>query len=243
MKTTDSDVLEQIAHSYHLNEVVPDKFIEDLCQEHCCNWLTSLISPSDRVLEMGYGEGITVEQLADKAAHYTLVEGAPSLVRLARMRHPNVEVVESMFENYYPTHSFDKLLALHVFEHVDDPVELGRHLRSWLKSDGEIIVVVPNRASLHRRLALLMGLMPDLDTLSSRDQLVGHQRVYDITGLEYDLYQAGFEPFERRGFFLKTLPNSMMLSHSSELIKALNQLGDQLPVELTANLAVRARKR
>jgi len=241
MKLTRIEELERIAHTYHLNDDVPDKFIEDLCQEHCCNWLSSLISSSDRVIELGYGEGITLERLADKADHYTVVEGAPSLVEVIKQKHPTVEVVNSLFETYSPPQPFDKLLALHVFEHVDNPVNLGRHLRSWLKHDGEIVVIVPNSNSLHRRLAVIMGLRAKLDTLSPRDQLVGHQRVYDLDGLEADLHEAGFEPFERRGFFLKTLPNSMMLDHKPELIQALNLLGDKLPADMTANLAVRAR--
>ena len=37
--------LERIAEQYHLNDTVPDKFIEDICQEHCCDWLQSLIAP------------------------------------------------------------------------------------------------------------------------------------------------------------------------------------------------------
>jgi SAM-dependent methyltransferase len=241
MKFARTKELERIAHSYHLNEDIPDKFIEDICQEHCCQWLSSLILPSDHVVELGYGEGITLDRLAHLADHYTIVEGAPSLVVVVKQKHPDVEVVNSLFETYSPSQPCDKLLALHVFEHVDDPVELGRHLRNWVKPDGEIIVIVPNRASLHRRLAVLMGLTSDLDSLSPRDQLVGHQRVYDIDGLEVDLREAGFEPFESRGFFLKTLPNSMMLDHKPELIKALNLLGDQLPVEIAANIGVRAR--
>jgi 2-polyprenyl-3-methyl-5-hydroxy-6-metoxy-1,4-benzoquinol methylase len=241
MKITRTEELERIAHTYHLNEQVEDKFIEDLCQEYCCNWLSSLISSSDRVVELGYGEGITVERLAPIAGHYTMVEGAPSLVELVKQKHPTVEVVDSLFESYSPSKPFDKLLALHVFEHVDDPVELGRQLRTWLKSDGEIIVIVPNSASLHRRLAVAMGLIPKLDTLSPRDHLVGHQRVYNLVQIEADLREAGFEPFERKGLFLKTLPNGMMLEYKPELIQALNLLGDQVPVEMTANLAVRAR--
>ena len=241
MNPTRTAELERIASDYHLNDDVPDKFIEDICQEHCCQWLGSLIGAGDRVAELGYGEGITLARLADKAAHYTVVEGAPSLVKLVREKHPRVEAVQALFEDYRPDQPFDKLLALHVMEHVDDPVALARHLRGWLKPGGELVVVVPNKESLHRRLAVLMGLAPALDTLSPRDHLVGHQRVYDLAGLETDLRAAGFEPFERRGFFLKTLPNGMMLSHSPELIRALNVLGDQLPVEMQANLAVRAR--
>lgn len=233
--------LEQIAHQYHLNDEVPDKFIEDLCQEHCCLWLEGLVNEGDRVIELGYGEGITLARLAPRTPHYTVVEGAPSLVDAIRARHPEVAVVPALFEDYLPPEPCDRLLALHVFEHVDDPVALGRHLRRWLRPDGEIVVIVPNRASLHRRLAVKMGLQPALDTLSPRDHLVGHQRVYDLAGLEADLRAAGFEPFERKGFFLKTLPNGMMLDHSPALIAALNALGDELPVEMTANIAVRAR--
>lgn len=237
------EVLEQIADQYHLNDDVPDKFIEDLCQEHCCAWLSTLLDPQDVVIELGYGEGVTLSRLSHLARRYVVVEGAASLAARVRERFPAVEVVEALFEEHVPTEPCDKLLALHVMEHVDDPVSLVAHFRSWLKPDGELVVVVPNRRSLHRRLAVLMGLQPELDTLSPRDELVGHQRVYDLEELEADLRAAGFEPFDRRGFFLKVLPNGMMLDHSPELIMAMNQLGDELPADLGANIAVRARLR
>lgn len=233
--------LERIAAEYHLNDQVSDKFIEDICQSHCCDWLEGLINPEDSVIEMGYGEGITLSRLSARAAHYTVIEGAPSLAKAIRVKHPHIQVIDSLFEDYIPTEKFDKVLALHVLEHVDDAVALAKHLRDWLKPDGELIVILPNKESLHRRLAVIMGLAPELDTLSARDHLVGHQRVYDLAGLHRDLIDAGFEPFEDKGFFLKVLPNSMMLSHSPELIKALNILGDQLPMEMMANIAVRAR--
>ena len=233
--------LERIAEQYHLNTEVPDKFIENICQEHCCDWLAGLIHPHERVIELGYGEGHTLARLSTLSSNYTMVEGAASLAALVREKHPSVEVVQALFEEHAPQESCDKLLALHVLEHVDHPVSLAKHLRSWLRPDGEMVVVVPNRDSLHRQLAVAMGLQPALDTLSARDHLVGHQRVYDFTLLEEHLRQAGFECFERRGFFLKTLPNGMMLDHPTALIQALNTVGDALPAHLMANIAVRAR--
>ena len=233
--------LERIAAQYHLNNEVPDKFIEDICQEHCCEWLAGLVEQHDRVIELGYGEGITLARLASLTRNYTMVEGAASLVALLREKHPTVKVEHALFEEHVPEEPCDKLLALHVLEHVDDPVALARHLRTWLQPNGEMVVVVPNRESLHRQLALAMGLQPTLDALSARDHLVGHQRVYDFFTLEQHLREAGFEPFERRGFFLKTLPNGMMLDYSPALIRAMNTVGDSLPANLMANIAVRAR--
>lgn len=235
--------LERIAADYHLKANVPDKFIEDICQDYCCAWLAQFLRADDRVAELGYGEGVTVSHLASISSHYTVVEGAPSLAAEVKRKFPLVTVLQELFEEHVPDKPYDKVLALHVLEHVDDPVSLARHLCSWLAPGGELVVVVPNKASLHRRLAVLMGLAPALDTLSPRDQLVGHQRVYDLAGLLEDLSAAGLEPIEVKGFFLKTLPNGMMLSHSPELIEALNQIGEELPPEMLANIAVRCRVR
>ncbi|MGY1720102.1 class I SAM-dependent methyltransferase [Blastococcus sp. SYSU DS0552] len=233
--------LERIAHSYHLNDDVPDKFIEDALQEHCCSWLATLVDPDDFVVELGFGEGVTLSRLAPLPRRYLVVEGAPSLADRVRAEHPGVEVAEALFEQFRPDEPCDKLMALHVLEHVDDPVALADHLRTWLAPEGELVVVVPNQRSLHRRLAVLMGLQPELDSLSPRDHLVGHQRVYSLEQLESDLRSAGFEPIERRGMLFKPLPNAMMLDFPPALIRALNDLGDELPADYGANIAVRAR--
>lgn len=241
MKSTTIDNLEKIAKEYHESEDVPDKFIENICQEYCCKWLKSLIGKDDSVIELGYGDGITLANLVNCSKNYTVLEGAPTLANKIRAKFPTVETVEGLFEDYNPKNGFDRVLALHVLEHVSDPVHMLKHLRSWLKPNAELIVIVPNKESLHRRLAVKMGLIPRLDTLSGRDHLVGHQRVYSLNELKQDLFEAGFECLEIKGFFLKLLPNSMMLSYSTSLIEGLNLIGDDIPVEMSANIGIRAR--
>ena len=233
--------LEQIAQSYHLSEDVPDRFIETACQHYCCDWIAGHLQGANNVLELGYGDGITLARLSPLVEHYRVLEGAESLVRKVRAEHPQVDVLHQLFEQHQVNQPYDRVLALHVLEHVDDPVSLLKHMAGWMGPDSEMIIVVPNRESLHRRLAVLMGLQPELDTLSARDKVVGHQRVYDLAGLTADLQAGGFEVVESKGFFLKTLPNSMMLDYSDALIAGLNDVGEQLPAELLANLAVRVR--
>ena len=88
-----------------------------------------------------------------------------------------------------------------------------------------------------------MGLQPQLDTLSERDHLVGHQRVYSLSGLIGEIEAAGMRVVDSAGFFLKVLPNSMMLDFSRELLWCLNSISPRLPKELLANIAVIAAKR
>jgi 2-polyprenyl-3-methyl-5-hydroxy-6-metoxy-1,4-benzoquinol methylase len=229
--------LDEIALNYHTNEAIPDIHIENLCQEYFITWLKAQIPESARVLELGYGDGLVSAALAALPCDLTLIEGSRVLAERARAKHGSIETVNVLFEDFRPAQGFDIVVASHVLEHVDDPQSLLRLMAPWLNAQGKLVVVVPNRNSIHRQLAVRMGLQPALDTLSGRDLLVGHQRVYSLEGLVDELERAGLQVVDTAGFFLKTLPNSMMLGYSTELLQALNAISPSLPKHLLANIA------
>ncbi|HEY3300030.1 MAG TPA: class I SAM-dependent methyltransferase [Methylophilaceae bacterium] len=231
-------VLEKIAHEYHTNEAIPDIHIENLCQDHFITWLLKQLSKSDRVLELGYGDGLVTAALAGLGCDLTVIEGASTLVNVAKAKHPNINCIDTLFEEFRPEKPYDVILASHVLEHVDNPQDILKLMASWLSDDGELIIVVPNKNSIHRQLSVIMGLQPQLDTLSARDLLVGHQRVYSLQTLEDDVRGAGLFPIESMGFFLKVLPNSMMLDYSKALLKALNEISDVIPKDILANIGL-----
>lgn len=231
--------LDRIAERYHASAEVPDKHIEDLCQEYCGSWILESMGKAQRVLELGFGEGIITRLLVEDGRQVTTVEGSGVLFEQLRQTFGgSVHAVRSMFEHFVPEHPFEAVVASHILEHVDHPVALLKRMRGWIAPGGKLIIVVPNRESLHRRLAVIMGLQPELDTLSPRDLLVGHQRVYSLAGLERDLQEAGLNAAVKTGFFLKPLANSMMLGYSTALLQAMNQIAPQVPVELLANIGV-----
>jgi protein-L-isoaspartate O-methyltransferase len=232
------EVLEKIAHEYHTNEAIPDIHIENLCQDHFITWLLKQITTSDRVLELGYGDGLVTAALANSGCDLTLIEGASTLVDVARAKHPNIQCIDTLFEEFRPSQPYDIILASHVLEHLDSPQDILKLMTSWLADNGKIIIVVPNKNSIHRQLSVIMGLQPELDTLSARDLLVGHQRVYSLQTLEEDVRGAGLFPIESIGFFLKVLPNSMMLDYSNELLTALNMISDRMPKDILANIGL-----
>lgn len=233
------EVLNTIARNYHKAEDIPDKHIEDLCQEYSVHWILDKIKGKQRVLELGYGEGILNESLLKAGHEVTLVEGSDLLIEDARKKYGSrLSVIHTLFEDYHPDQKFDAVIASHVLEHVDDPVALMKMVKDWIHPESVVLVIVPNAESIHRRLAVKMGMVPALDTLSPRDHLVGHQRVYSYVEVENDLAKAGFKVAEAGGYFLKVLPNGMMLSYSQELLMALNAISEELPKELLANLAI-----
>jgi ubiquinone/menaquinone biosynthesis C-methylase UbiE len=236
------EILETIAHDYHTADSIPDIHIENLCQDHFITWLLTQISASDKVLELGYGDGIVTKALTESACDLTVIEGASTLVAKAKAIHPNIQCIDTLFENFRPTQKFDIILASHVLEHVDEPQSILKLMTTWLSDTGKIIIVVPNKNSIHRQLSVIMGIQPELDTLSARDVLVGHQRVYSLQTLEEDIRNAGLLPTESLGFFLKVLPNSMMLDYSHDLLKALNLISDNLDKNILANIGFIATK-
>lgn len=235
--------LDKIAHEYHEQDLMKDKFIEDECQFYTYNWVFENMKGCKTVLEMGYGEGNFTEELVKRNFKPTILDGSDVLLEKAKQLHGDkVDVASALFEEYRPTQKFDCVLATHVLEHVDDPVVLLKEMKNWITEHGKIIIIVPNKESLHRQLAVLMNLQPELDTLGARDKLVGHQRVYSIETLSKDTIDSGLKVIETYGFFLKTLPNSMMLGYSKELVIALNKISPIIPKNLMANIGLVATK-
>lgn len=239
-----ADQLDAHARRYYLNQDdIADLHVEDLQQEHSADLIASAVAGCERVLELGYGVGLMTRALRERGVPIEVLEGSPLLAQQARREHPGLVVHEGLFEAFSPDAPVDGVLALHVVEHVDDAPALLAHLAGWLAPGGRLVVVVPNAQSLHRRLAVRMGLQERLDSLSARDHLVGHQRVYTLDELRADVESAGLHPTQELGWFLKTLPNAMMLDWPSELLVALNQISDELEPRQLANIGLVAERK
>jgi SAM-dependent methyltransferase len=233
--------LDRFARDYYLSDDIADHGIENTLQRASAPRILNQLTPGERVLEMGYGDGLLTAELVRRGVALELLEGSPLLCEEAKRRYGDKIAVHCcMFEDFAAGPIYDSVLALHVIEHVSEPVTTLRQIARWLRPGGKLILVVPNRQSVHRDVALRMGLIGALDELSPRDHLVGHLRVYDFAMLEADLAGAGFRVEHRFGSFLKTVPNSMMLNYPEALLNALDAISDSLPPEILANIGVRA---
>jgi SAM-dependent methyltransferase len=113
----------------------------------------ALLTPESRVLDFGAGRGRAAEDPVAyrrglRALRGSVAEVVGVDIDEAVMSNPMVDravVVNNSRELPFETESFDLIVADWVFEHLDDPVEVGRELWRILKPGGWICARTPNR--------------------------------------------------------------------------------------------------
>ena len=193
-----------------------------------------------KALELGCGDGDWVPHMIKLFGHSYVVDASAKLIsHVEAANGENVTAYNSLFEEFTPPDGlkFNTVIAAHVLEHVDDPVRVIKRCREWLAPGGIVLIIVPNANSIHRQLAVKMGIQETIYDFSPRDYEVGHQRVYDMPMMRSDIASAGFEITHERGLSLKILPNGMMTEFPDSLLKAFADISDNMPSEWMANIA------
>ena len=199
-------------------------------------WLIEQTRETPNIIDLGWGSGLVARALGEAGRSVRLVEGSKAACNEAR-QYKGIDAACAMFEDYTPTYAADVVIASFVLEHVADPVALLKRCAQWAP---RLIAVIGNAESWHRRLAVAMGLQPRLDTLSARDEAVGHYCVYDRHSIAAQLSEAGWRIKSMKGIMLKALPNSMMTHFDERLIRAMCE-ADVEPRD-AANIAIVAER-
>jgi SAM-dependent methyltransferase len=110
-------------------------------------WLDRL-PPQARVLDAGCGEGVLVDEYADRLS----IEGVDAHYSSPRVQHGSVTDLP------YEDGAFAYALCLDVLEHLsfDDQPRALRELHRVLRTGGELFVSVPNLAHLQSRVHFLL---------------------------------------------------------------------------------------
>ena len=160
--------------------------------------------------ELGPADGQMTGMLLEHFDELVSVEGSSTYCDRLREHYagqPKLEVVCSLFEDYRPGRSFDTVLGTHILEHVDDPVSVLAAAREWGQ---RLIMLVPNALSIHRLVAVEMGMLERPDSLNELDQRLGHRRVYNPDLLHEHVSEAGWRVRDSGGVFLKPLSNGQI---------------------------------
>ena len=182
-----------------------------------------------KVLEMSYNDRGWTDALLDRGFDLTVIEGARYNVEYARAKYGDrLDIIEVLFEEFETADRYNSIIMSCIIEHVADPGLVLRRAASWLADDGVIILVVPNRLSLHRRVGLRCGLLTSMDELSEQDLSVGHRRLYTVESLAQEIEAAGLCTPSIDGIFLKPLSSSQMMDWPDSLLNAFDEMAGEL---------------
>ena len=114
-------------------------------------------------LELGPASGYMTKQLVNHFESLHLVEGSQKLLDEIPA-YSNVVKHHTLFEDFETDLKFDTIVMSHVLEHISDPVYiLKKKFMAGSNQEAHSLVSVPNAKSLHRLVAVQMGLLSQVN--------------------------------------------------------------------------------
>lgn len=173
----------------------------------------SQIKPN-RILEIGCGESPLFTDLSD-LIHVTVVEPAFSFAENARAlaeNRKNVTVIEQEFESLSDNNlKYDMIILSCLLHEVADQATLLSSILRFCNEATVLHVNVPNSKSLHRLLAVSMGIIDSPEITSSTQKIMQQSaKVYDLDQLTAELNKAGFNIFQSGSMFVKPFTHQQM---------------------------------
>lgn len=171
-------------------------------------------SKPGHVLEIGCGFDTIVNHWSDFES-FCLVEPGPQFAEKARqdVKHlPHVTVMEMFIEEAAKELKprFDLILLSSLLHEVPHPEAILDAVHGLCNPDTLVHINVPNARSMHRLLALEMGLIASLEEPSAMQNIYKQPRIFDLDSLEDLVIKHGFEMVSHGSFFMKPFTHGQM---------------------------------
>lgn len=125
------------------------------------NVLDNCVLRGKSVLEVGCGMGDNLIYCVKRGSIYAEgfdVSGESIRVAKSKIEYlPNISFRRCSLEEYSTTRAFDIILALGIFEYVEDPLKSLKKISSFLKEEGTLVLLI-SRPILMKRISALSRL-------------------------------------------------------------------------------------
>jgi 2-polyprenyl-3-methyl-5-hydroxy-6-metoxy-1,4-benzoquinol methylase len=204
------------------------------------------VAPGDRVLELGCATGLMTAHLAGLGARVTGIDRSEPYLDRARARAgAGVALIRAgLAAPGWEAHTgdgFDHVLVCNLIHEVPDPVDLLVRAAALLHPGGLVHLSLQNPDSIHRLVAVEMGLIADVAEVSDRGDRFGTRGLCDADALAALAQEAGLREVLREGVMLKPLPNAMMADLPADVLDGFEAAARYLPGHCAMNLLVLAR--
>lgn len=192
------------------------------------------VAPGQRALELGCATGLMTAALALAGARVSAIDRSQDYLDRARERvGEGVTLIRAGLEDpgweELVGPGFDHVLACNLIHEMDDPVALLARARDVLAEGGLVHLSLQNPASIHRLVALEMGLIEDLREISERGRRFDTLGLWSADELADLARDAGLGVVAREGVMLKPLPNAMMAELPPEVLDGFERAARHLP--------------
>lgn len=198
------------------------------------------VSPGSEVLEFGPGPGTLTRHLRDVGCHVDCIERAPDMAASARTFARDLweaDLDQADLDALTSGRTYDTIVAADVLEHLEDPGRVLAQSRERLRTDGELLLSLPNIGHAAVLVELLEGRFP-----------YGSFGLLDRTHRWFFTRASVLELLRRAGFRVERLDRVTRMPETTEFHRRLDQLSaplrDELlhhPDALTYQFIVRAR--
>lgn len=155
--------------------------------------ILSLIGKNKKVLDMGCGDGTISKRIKNTGNEVVGIEISNNAIRKAKEK--KIKVYDLSLNSDWSkeiSERFDIVFAGEIIEHILDTDHFLQNIKEVLKRKGKLIITSPNVAALGRRLMLLVGVNPFLET-TRRLGDAGHVRYFTHASLEKLLRENDFQ--------------------------------------------------
>lgn len=195
------------------------------------------IQAGETVLELGCAAGLMTERLARRGASVVAVDREPAyLARLAARGLERVSCRTADLERYADDAVYDHVVATNVLHELDDPHGLLVRARRWLAPGGVLHVSLQNPDSIHRLVALELGLIERTEDVSELGLRYATRRIWSAAAFAELAASAGLVVRCREPVMLKPLPNALMATLPDELLAGLMRVAHRFPEHGAINL-------
>lgn len=171
------------------------------------NHMVKLVGKNKKVLDIGCYDGTISKLIKDNGNDVYGVDISEPAVELARLKGIQAKRADIEEEIPFPNGFFDVIVMGEVIEHIFDTDNFLKNIRKLLKVNGYVIITTPNLAALGRRILLLFGKNPLIESSCKEGSHIRYlvkDTIFSLlksNGFTVDIFTSDVVNFTKSGIF------------------------------------------